>query len=101
MLEGRADFVLFDDAGRITDVVEVGDPSTGLPFYLRTPYERYHAWIVRSDVFTIHETTLGPFRREDTVPAPWSPADVNDPVAVPRYQAQLETQAAQFARARA
>ncbi len=96
VVEGQADFVLFNDAGEITDIIPVGDPSTGLPFYLRTPYERWHAWIVRSDVFTVHETTEGPFRREDTVLAPWSPANIDDPVAVPQYQKRLEAQAAQF-----
>jgi len=98
VLEGKADFVLFDDAGRIENVIPVGDPSTGLPFYLRTPHERYHAWIVRSDLFAIHETTEGPFRREDTVLAPWSPADLSDPIAVPRYQAQLEQETEHFLR---
>jgi cupin fold WbuC family metalloprotein len=96
VIEGKADFVLFDDAGEITNVIAVGDQSTGLPFYLRTPHERYHAWIVRSDVFAVHETTEGPFRREDTVLAPWSPSDLKDAVAVPKYQDQLEKQAAQF-----
>jgi cupin fold WbuC family metalloprotein len=98
VVEGKADFVLFDEAGKITNVIPVGDQSTGLPFYLRTPHERYHAWIVRSDVFAVHQTTEGPFRREDTVLAPWSPADVNDPIAVPRYQEQLEMQTTQFVR---
>ena len=98
VLEGKADFLLFDEAGKITDVIPVGDPSTGLPFYLRTPHERYHAWIMRSDTFVIHETTEGPFRREDTILAPWSPADVNDPVSVPRYQAQLERETEHFQR---
>ena len=37
VIEGRADFILFDDAGKITNVIPVGDPSTGLPHYLRTP----------------------------------------------------------------
>jgi cupin fold WbuC family metalloprotein len=96
VIEGKADFVLFDEAGEITNVIAVGDRSTGLPFYLRTPHERNHAWIVRSDVFAVHETTEGPFRREDTVLAPWSPSNVNDPVAVPKYQEQLEKQVAQF-----
>jgi cupin fold WbuC family metalloprotein len=96
VIEGKADFVLFDEAGEINDVIAVGDPSTGLPFYLRTPHERYHAWIVRSDVFAVHETTEGPFRREDTILAPWSPRNVNDPVAVPKYQEQLDKQVAQF-----
>jgi cupin fold WbuC family metalloprotein len=96
VIEGNADFVLFDEAGEITDVISVGAPSTGLPFYLRTPHERYHAWIVRSDIFAVHETTEGPFRREDTVLAPWSPSNVNDPVTVPKYQEQLDKQVAQF-----
>src|SRR3984957_14201297 len=101
VIEGSADFVLLDEAGEIANVIPVGDPSTRLPFYLRTPHERYHAWIVRSDVFAVHETTEGPFRREDTVLAPWSPSNVNDPVAVPRYQKQLEEQVAQFRAKRA
>jgi len=96
VIEGQADVVVFDDDGEITDVISVGDPSTGLPFYFRTPRERYHAWVVRSDVFTVHETTEGPFRRQDTVLAPWSPEDVNDPVAVPKYQEELARQVEQF-----
>jgi cupin fold WbuC family metalloprotein len=96
VVEGKADFVLFNDAGEITNVISVGDPSTGLPFYMRTPHERWHAWIVRSDVFTVHETTEGPFRREDTILAPWSPANVDDLVAVPRYQKKLEAEVAGF-----
>jgi cupin fold WbuC family metalloprotein len=96
VIDGQADVVLFDENGEITDVISIGDPSTGLPFYFRTPRERYHAWIVRSDVFTVHETTEGPFRREDTILAPWSPVDLNDPVAVPKYQEQLARQVEQF-----
>lgn len=96
VLEGRADVVIFDEASEITDIISVGDPSTGLPFYFRTPHERYHAWIVRSDVFAIHETTEGPFRSTDTVLAPWSPSNVDDPNTVPMYQKKLEQQAARF-----
>jgi cupin fold WbuC family metalloprotein len=96
VVEGKADLVLFNEVGEITNVISVGDPSTGLPFYFRTPRERYHAWIVRSDVFAVHEVTEGPFRRGDTIFAPWSPGDVNDPVAVPKYQEQLEQQTARF-----
>lgn len=96
VIEGQADVVVFDDDGRITNVISVGDPSTGLPFYFRTPRERYHAWVVRSEVFSVHETTEGPFRREDTILAPWSPEDLNDPIAIPKYQEQLARQVDQF-----
>lgn len=96
VIEGQADVVLFDEQGAITDVISCGDRSTGLPFYFRTPHERWHAWIVRSETFVVHEVTEGPFRREDTILAPWSPPDINDSVAVPIYQKQLQAQAARF-----
>jgi cupin fold WbuC family metalloprotein len=88
VIEGQADVVLFDEAGNITDVIPVSDGSNGGPFYFRTPRERYHGWIVRSDIFIVHETTEGPFRLEDTIFAPWSP-DPADTAAVATNQADL------------
>jgi cupin fold WbuC family metalloprotein len=38
-----------------------------------------HARLIRSDGVTIHETTVGPFRREDTVFASWSPGETETP----------------------
>jgi len=96
VIEGVADCVLFDESGGITEVISVGDRSTGLPFYFRTPHERYHAWIIRTDTWLVHEMTLGPFSPESTILAPWSPGNLNDTAEVPRYQAQLEEQTARF-----
>lgn len=95
VLEGRADVVLFDENGGIADVISVGDPSTGLPFYFRTPRERYHAWIMRSDVFVVQETTEGPLRQADTVFAPWCP-ETNDLAGVTAYQVKLIQEASCF-----
>jgi hypothetical protein len=41
-----------------------------------------------------HETTSGPFRREQTVFAPWSPDA--DPAAVAAYLADVDTRAQAF-----
>jgi len=88
ILEGMADFVFFDDAGNITEVVPLGDFSSGRQFYCRIPDSAYHTLLIRSDVIVIHESTPGPFERADTIFAPWAPEEV-DVAAVEEYVARL------------
>ena len=92
VVEGRADVAIFDENGGITEVISIGDKNSGLPFYFRTPHEKWHGWIIRSDVFVVHETTDGPFRLEDTLGAPWTP-EPDDVAAVADYQRQLAADA--------
>jgi hypothetical protein len=53
----------------------MGDYASGRKFYYRSDAQAYHTLIIRSDVLVFHETTQGPFRREDTVFATWAPED--------------------------
>ncbi len=96
VLEGSAEYVFFDPDGNVTDVVRLGDYASGRQFYCRIPDSVYHSLIVRSDVVMVHETTEGPFRREDTVFAPWAPDD-SDPRAVADYLAQLDAAVSRLA----
>ena len=73
VLEGLADFVIFDEMGNITDVIPVGGYTSGHRFYCRVPNSQYYTQLIRSDVFVFHETIVGPFDRSDTIWAPWSP----------------------------
>lgn len=75
VLEGTANFIFFDDQGKITHVIPVGDPSSGFQEYLRTPTDTYHTVLITSDHFVVQETTQGPFHRADTVFAQWGPED--------------------------
>lgn len=75
ILEGRADFVFFDDTGRLIDVVPLGAYDSGHAFYCRIPQGVYHTWVIHSDVIVVHETTPGPFDRKDTIFAPWAPEE--------------------------
>lgn len=77
ILEGAADFVFFDEQGNVIDVVPLGDYASGRQFYCRIPESVYHTWLIRSKVLVVHETILGPFRRSDTVFAPWAPDEGN------------------------
>ncbi|MDD5262502.1 MAG: WbuC family cupin fold metalloprotein [Methylacidiphilales bacterium] len=88
VIKGSGDYVFFDENGRSADVVSLGEYSSGFQFYCRIPESANHALVLDSDIMLIHETTSGPFKREDTVFTPWSPQE-NSP-EVPAYVAGIK-----------
>lgn len=88
VIEGFAKIVYFDNDGGIEECVDVGPPQSGKPFYLRNDSPRWHTLIILTPFFVFHEVTNGPFRREETEFAPWSP-DENDPIAVAGFSCEL------------
>lgn len=93
VIEGTATVVFFDDAGGIEEIIYIGDYYSGRPFYYRNEDTRFHTQIVTSERLVFHETTNGPFNREDTGLAPWSPVDT-DIAAVKAYLEQLKREVA-------
>ncbi|MGE3308417.1 MAG: WbuC family cupin fold metalloprotein [Limisphaerales bacterium] len=75
VIEGSAQVVFFHESGAIDEVVELGDARSGRCFYFRIDDPRYHTQIITSDHLVFHETTNGPFNRDQTVFAPWAPAE--------------------------
>lgn len=73
VVRGQVDVVIFDDAGSIATVVQLGDFESGLAFFYRLSRPFFHTVVVRSESVLIHEITNGPFNKSDTVYAPWSP----------------------------
>jgi cupin fold WbuC family metalloprotein len=88
VIEGEADVVMFDDHGNVTDVIQVGPFSSGRPFFYRIADPLFHTLLIRSDVLVFHETTTGPFRRSETVFAPWAPDD-GSPGEIRRFLLRL------------
>jgi cupin fold WbuC family metalloprotein len=82
IIEGEVDVVLFHDDGRIRQLIQMGSMGSGLPFYYRLSDPIYHTLVIRSRFLVFHEVTSGPFKREQTEYAAWSPADL----AVATYQ---------------
>ena len=93
VIEGDVDVVIFDDDGDVNEVLRMGPFASGRPFFYRVAEPLFHTLLIRSDVLVFHETTSGPFRRADTVFAPWAPGDGDRP-AVARYLADLEARLA-------
>lgn len=77
ILEGRADAVIFDEAGGIKEVIKMGDYASGLQFYYRMSQPSYHTLILKTDFLIFKETANGPFDRAETLFAGWAPADAD------------------------
>ena len=88
IIEGSADLILFEEDGRITRVVPMGDYRSGRPFYYRIAPSCYHSLVIRSELLVFHETTTGPFRREAMAFAPWAP-DESDAAELAAYLDRL------------
>lgn len=88
IVEGRADIVIFDNSGRIDQVIRMGTYESGRTFYYRIDDPVYHSMIITSENLVFHEVTNGPFDPRETVFAPWSPPEENHQ-AVSAYLAML------------
>lgn len=91
ILEGEAHILLFDEKGKITKIIPMGDHRSGLVFYMKTEKPLYHSMIIHSNYLVFVEITNGPFRKNETQFAPWSPAET-DISAVKKYQQKLITE---------
>ena len=91
IITGETDLVLFDDRGRVTEVIRMGEFGSGRPFYYRMSDAIYHALLIRSEWLVFHEVTSGPLRRDESEFAPWAPPD-DDADAVRAFLAGVEQQ---------
>ena len=77
LVEGRAKIVVFDSEGNIKDVICVDNYDSGEKFYYRMNNAYYHTVLAMSDFLVFHEIVQGPFKKEDTIFAPWAPKEGN------------------------
>jgi len=75
VIEGVVDVIIFDEEGGIADVIEMGDYASGKPFYYRISDPIYHSLMIHSNFLVFHETTKGPFNKEDTIFPSWAPGE--------------------------
>jgi cupin fold WbuC family metalloprotein len=75
ILEGEADYVLFDEIGGVQEIISMGDYRSKKSFYQSTRTEQFHSLIIHSKWLVFFEVTQGPFDRDDTVFANWSPVE--------------------------
>ena len=74
IMEGVLNIILFNDTGDVVRVIELSEKGN---FFYRLSDSLFHTVVPVSDVVVFHETTNGPFNREDTIFATWSPDEEN------------------------
>jgi cupin fold WbuC family metalloprotein len=78
VIEGELDVLLFDNDGRPTRAIELGEAGTGKAQVYRLSSPVWHSVILRTEYAIIHEVTSGPFRVEESDFAPWAPAQPDE-----------------------
>lgn len=94
IVEGEVDVAVFDEAGAVKEVIQLGAPGSGRRFFYRLSQSAFHTLLIRSDCLVMHEVTNGPFSREGTIQAPFAP-DESDADAALAYMARLDGMVAQ------
>jgi cupin fold WbuC family metalloprotein len=75
MIEGALDVVVFDEGGRPIRGIQLAAIGGGKSFYYRLNEAHYHAILPRTPLVIFHETTTGPFSKNDAQFADWAPPD--------------------------
>jgi cupin fold WbuC family metalloprotein len=95
IVEGEVDVAVFDDDGKLAEVIQLGAPASGRCFYYRLSESAFHTLLIRSDYLIVHEVTNGPFDRDRTVLASFAPTEDREAEAR-AYMQQVSTQVAQY-----
>lgn len=75
VIEGRLAVVFFDDEGHVTRRLTMGASGNAEACLYRLSKNAWHAVVTLSEFAIIHETTSGPFLREETECPSWAPSE--------------------------
>ena len=75
IIEGCLKVVIFDEDGTMRNVLTMGTTDSDEILFYRLSESMYHTVVPQSPLVVFHEVTNGPFRREDTIYAPWTPEE--------------------------
>ena len=73
LIEGRADIIIFNQDGSISETFKLGESNTGEYIFCRMSPTVYHTVIPDSEYLVLLETTSGPLVKNTTEYAVWSP----------------------------
>ena len=88
VIEGRLLVVFFNEQGAVTGKMEMSPLAAGKTFFYRLNAEQWHTVIPLTDFVILHETTPGPFRKEESDFPAWAPAAA-DEAAIRKFIRQI------------
>ena len=75
VIDGEVDYVMFDNDGNVDNVVKMGNYESKKSFYQTIRKDKFHTLVIKSEWLVFLEITNGPFDKENTVYAEWSPKE--------------------------
>ena len=72
ILRGEVDYVTFDESGKVSQIISMGDIRSEKIFFQSTRSETFHTLVIKSKWLVFLEITKGPFLKEDTIFPEWS-----------------------------
>ena len=77
VIKGKAKAVFFNNNGDIKKISKLGNFNTNRTFYYKLNSKFFHTLIIQSRYFIFHEVSEGPFKKNKTQFADWSPKKNN------------------------
>ena len=75
VLKGKVDYLTFKDDGQIKDIVQLSELGGNQKSFITLRSDLFHTLIIHSEWLVFLEITNGPFIKEDTIFAKWSPEE--------------------------
>tara|TARA_B100000315_G_C14459287_1_gene532989 strand:- start:509 stop:991 length:483 start_codon:yes stop_codon:yes gene_type:complete len=72
IIRGDLKVVIFNDDGTIKSTIIMGEYGSGKTFFYRMSKSYFHTIIPSSEVVVFHETTRGPFNKDETIFPDWA-----------------------------
>ena len=76
LISGKATIIFFDNNGKHKKIIKMGNYQSGKIFYYKIFKSFYHTVLIEKDVL-FQEVTSGPFVKNKTIYAKWSPKEKN------------------------
>ena len=80
VIKGNFDIIIFDEKGIVVEKIPMGTLDSSKNFYYRIEKSVFHTLLIKSKICIFHETTNGPFKKNQTIFAPWAPKTNNDKI---------------------
>tara|TARA_Y100001958_G_C21134915_1_gene475254 strand:- start:271 stop:804 length:534 start_codon:yes stop_codon:yes gene_type:complete len=74
IISGEVILVIFNKNGKPVQKIEMGDYNSGKTFFYKMKKNYFHTQIIKKDTM-FKEVTNGPFKKNKTLNAKWSPED--------------------------
>jgi len=88
LISGKATIIFFDNSGKPKQIIKMGDYRSGKTFYYKIFKSFFHTVLIEKDVL-FHEVTSGPFVKNKTIYAKWSPDEKHN-LEVKKYLLKLK-----------